>query len=166
MAIALLLMVGLSGCASDNAPAGDQGEPTSLFFEPSQMSEELKKEIEVFPEPLPPDVIWFTETPSELSQENTKYEDGVAAGAVAFYWRCAWDESYLSAFDEGDAIRQNTAISMISKWDSLPFYKAHFVDPDQGWRRTVLDPATLGDPTTLREVYNNDCKDISIQHSK
>ena len=164
LAFALVFTASLSGCSNSNEAADAQSKPTSVFFDSSQMSTELKKEIDSFEEPLPTNVKWFTKTPSQLSQDKTTYEDGVAAGAVAFYWLCAWEESYLNAFDSGDSVQQDSSIKMIGKWDALPFYKAHYSDPDQAWRRTVLDPATLGDPTALRETFNNDCRELVIQH--
>jgi hypothetical protein len=166
VALSLVLVLGLTGCAG--TAGAIPPEPTAVAIPPvftapvdprsaAAMSSELKAAIKNFKEPLPSGVQWFTDTPDQLLQPNTTYEDGVAAGVVAFYWLCSWEKSYLDAVDKSDKNAAASALAQVGKWESLPFSESSFSDPDHVWAKTLLTPAEQGDPTALRSSFDSDC---------
>ncbi|MFF1830469.1 hypothetical protein [Paenarthrobacter sp. NPDC058040] len=126
------------------------------------MPEVVKAEIKAFPFSLPTDVGWFTETPQQLSQPGTKYEDGVARGVVTFYWLCSWERAYIAAFNRQNSSDAESALRMIEKFPATPFYTTSVEDPEHGWEHTVLDPAKLGDPSGMKQSFTQSCSQFKF----
>lgn len=154
--VSVLLMMAV-GCAPANTADRVNSGASPAFHVAADMPAQVTTAIHNFNAPLPAGIDWFKKTPSQLQQPKTRYEDGVAEGVVAFYWLCSWEKSYLDSFDRSDSGKEKIATNMLEKWETLPFYKAHFVDPEHGWRRTILEPAELGDPTALRSSFKSEC---------
>ncbi|RAX43748.1 hypothetical protein DQ354_19140 [Arthrobacter sp. AQ5-06] len=126
------------------------------------MDEEVRNAISAFTEPLPSGVDWFQGTPDSLKKADTQYEEGVAEGEVAFYWLCAWEKSYLVAFEKSEDEGQIKSLNMIEKFPELPWYKAHMQDPQKGWIKAVVTPAKLGDPSGLKKEFASACSHLSL----
>jgi hypothetical protein len=120
-AASCLCLVGCSsGSLSTEQSGQEEADKDRVFHVSTEMDQIVKDAIEEFPEPLPSNVQWLHETPVELKQPNTKYEEGVAEGVVTFYWLCAWEKSFLDAFHSGDQSGQSEALAMVERrwWKS------------------------------------------------
>lgn len=162
-AVCLCLAGCSDGSTGQNGPAAAKSDEERVFHVASEMDQLVKNAIDEFPEPLPADVQWLDETPANLNQPNTKYEEGMAEGAVTFYWLCAWEKSFLDAFNRGDQAVQDESLVMIEKFQQTPWYKASVEDPEQGWVRDVVTPAKLGDPSGVKREFDFGCSKYSIK---
>lgn len=115
---------------------------------------EYRDSVETWPQPLP-DGDSYPETPVGFSKDE-KYEEGFGTSFVAFYWRCSWMTVYLDAFDSGDVSGQTEALGYLERWRDLPWVQEHVVDSDGGWQQRIIEPARLGDPTTMRK-FSQSC---------
>lgn len=155
---ALLLMTGcsISGASASDHPAQQVAQSASPLLDSHGVTTEQKHEVSDFPFELPVDIKWPADAPDFMKNKNARFEDGVASGSVANYWLCAWEDNYMNAVKARDQKQQTIGLDMIAKFMDLPFYKAHFDDPNQEWYNTVVVTARAGDNSGV-EAYLKQC---------
>jgi len=124
---------------------------------PTEAGSEYLRVVEDFPESLPFDETFPETVPAQL-QKDVAYGKGAGEAYAYFYWRCAWSNQYLLAFDVNDEQTMASALEVLAKWTETGVYRDHVVEePGAGWQEMVVNPARLGDPTILRAMDVTDC---------
>jgi len=145
----LIVLCVLAGCTQ---PGLNTNQP--LMGNADHTLAEYKDSVETWPQPLPEEDS-YPVTPTGLSQDEY-YDEGFGTSFVAFYWRCAWMGSYLDSFDSGDSSGQRDSLMRLEQWQSISWVQEHVVDdPDAGWEQAILQPARLGDPSTMRTFHQS-----------
>ncbi|WP_229992869.1 hypothetical protein [Arthrobacter sp. Bi26] len=138
------------------APAGVSA-PTDADINVDKLPAFYQQAIKKIPHPLPNGVAWPAKVPPGFDDPNVHYDSAGRGEAVAStYWLCAWQGEYLDAFESSEQKRQAEALTMLDAFVVDPFFTQVFVDPGQGWKRDVLDPAKNGDTWRMKSQHS-DC---------
>ncbi len=107
---------------------------------------------------LPAGVAWPDTVPDFMQDPDATYEEGVVTAVTTFYWLCSWEGEYLSAVDEGDQASAGAALEEVGTFPRTEFFLKQFADPQDGWRKEILNPALAGDPSGIRAQFGaGDC---------
>lgn len=115
-----------------------------------------KTAVTEFPFPMPDGTQWPSSVPSGLNDAHGHYEtDGLGESIASTYWQCAWEAEFLDAHANGERDRGKDALAMLGLMTTDPYFTELFVDPEQGWKRDVLDPAKRGDVSELKSQHGS-----------
>ncbi|TJY64072.1 hypothetical protein E4J89_18820 [Arthrobacter sp. CAU 1506] len=118
-----------------------------------------------FPNALPAGITFPDALPDRLLEDNYVAEAGVAEGVANFYWRCAWQDAFLTAASLNDQGAADAAFEKLATdWESLPFYQKYVEDPDRLWQSTALEPAARRDFRPLERDFHNGCR-FYLEHN-
>lgn len=142
----------------EDVPATREPSGPEDFVGPEALPALYEAAADSFPEPLPECDRWPTSLPEGLSRPG-RYEATLAGEVFAStYWRCGWEGEVLEAQEAGDTTRRDKALDMLGKWVTEPYFQILYEDPEQGWKRDVLDPARTGDVTEMRSQFSAGCR--------
>lgn len=68
---------------------------------------------------------------------------------VSFFYQCSWLNAALS----GEASTRPTALRSLTAWNDLPVSVSTADNTDGGWKKAVLDPATIGNLKPLQGYF-------------
>ena len=160
-AVAVLVLAGCAQADVTNPPApaptvsttalADVSAATDPYVNVDKLPAFYQEAIRKFPHPLPDGVAWPAEVPAGADDPNVHYEPkGRGEGLASTYWLCAWQGEYLDAFESNQPQRRAEALTMLDVFVVDPYFTKRFLDPDQGWKRDVLDPARNGDTWRMK----------------
>lgn len=119
---------------------------------PAFYQEAIKK----IPQPLPDGVAWPAQVPPGFDDPNVRYDPAGRGEALAStYWLCAWQGEFLDAVEGNEQPRQTQALTMLDAFVVDPFFTQVFLDPGQGWKHDVLDPAKNGDTWRMKSQHSS-----------
>jgi len=156
----------LTGCVGNPVfydPAPPEPRPTRTI-EPSNIApsdvpegsqnsdgvrEDYAIEASSWPLALPDGVDFPDDIPMKVSPDEL-YQYGVAQGAVAEYWRCAWFTAYFENVADNDPVEEERILSNLELWSTTQYYRDFVVeDPAASFQSEIIDKTRAGDPSTL-----------------
>ena len=141
---------GVGVASADMTPATDP------YVNVNKLPAFYQKAIRTFPHPLPDGVAWPAKVPAGFDDPNVHYEpEGRGEALASTYWLCAWQGEYLGAFESHEQQRRAEALTMLDAFVVDPYFTKVFLDPDQGWKRDVLDPARNGDTWRMKSQHSS-----------
>lgn len=158
----LLSASALTACSAaipvQGSLTGDSQTSAGSGFEGSgDLLGEYADAVRNFPAALPEGIQFPTKLPDNFATPGAQVEVGVAGSAAYFYWLCAWEKEYLDANSAGDEQRLDSSLAALEKWETFPFYREHFDDPNDAWHKAVLAPAEAGDPSGIARDFAPAC---------
>ena len=152
---ALVIALMLTGCST---PVTSPADETSGFTGYEGYVEIYTETVASFPETMPEGVN-FPSSPPELGGSIGK---GNGIAAAYFFWQCAWEDAYLKTTDPET---KSEAMLQLRRVPETVWASQYLEDPDDIWLQ-VLAEAELGDPSALREFYENGCSYYREQQSQ
>ncbi len=131
--------------------------PPKLIENSAKLQGEYLESISDISVPLP-DGVKYPASSEVVLGENTVADPGVGASYANFYWKCAWEDAYFDALATKDPNAAKSALTTLGSWESLPFVKAHVVDPERIWYSGIYKPAFDGDTRLLYDEFSNGCQ--------
>ena len=165
-------VLALTGCGHADVPADLPAAPAPVstasaradasaatidpYIHVKELPAFYQEAIETFPHPLPAGVAWPARVPKGFDDPDVHYEpEGRGEALASTYWLCAWQGEYLDAFESNAQQRRAEALTMLDAFVIDPYFTKVFLDPDQGWKRDVLDPARTGDTWRMKSQYSS-----------
>ena len=142
--------------AAAASPSASATPATDPYINVDKLPAFYQEAIKTFPHPLPDGVAWPAKIPAGFDDPNVHYEpEGRGEALASTYWLCAWQGEYLDAFESQEQQRRAEALTMLDAFVVDPYFTKVFLDPDQGWKRDVLDPARNGDTWRMKSQYSS-----------
>ena len=156
--VAVVIALALSACVAERSapPAPQATESSPALVDSALMVDEYEQTVDGFPNDLPDGVNFAPAVPKEFDLTG-KSEPGVGESFAYFYWVCAWQDAFITAYKADDKKTQTAALDALAQWKSTDFYRDHFDDPQDLWTSEMIDPARAGDPTELIAYFENGC---------
>ena len=147
---------GVPAPVSTASARADTSAATDPYVNVDKLPAFYQEAIKKVPHPLPDGVAWPAKVPPGFDDPNVHYEPSGRGEALAStYWLCAWQGEFLDAFDSSEPKRKAEALTMLDAFVVDPFFTQVFLDPGQGWKRDVLDPARNGDTWRMKSQHSN-----------
>ena len=141
---------------STASASADTSAATDPYINVDKLPAFYQEAIKKVPHALPDDVAWPSKVPPGFDDPNVHYDPtGRGEALASTYWLCAWQGQFLDAFESNEQQRQAEALTMLDAFVVDPFFTQVFLDPGQGWKRDVLDPARNGDPWRMKSQHSN-----------
>ncbi len=150
-------MIVLAGCSS----GAGQYSPDDAIMSGTELVQEYRSTVQHFDLPLPPGATMPADPPASLGKASGQV--GAAKAPAYFYWLCSWEREYLLAFAEGDEPRADHALDEVASFESTDFARRYVEDPGHQWRRHVVEPARLGDPSGVRDDMRSGCEPLGVE---